>query len=407
MWESICHKILTRMIRKGGLRATYPSGRVETYGESGATPSEITVTDIATLRHMIVRPEVAVGEGYMDGTLHTPDLVALLTTFQINMRAGNSPAVSKLATRARSSVMRLVQRNDAATAKDNVAHHYDISDDFYRLFLDQDMQYSCAYWPDPDMTLEQAQLAKKHHIARKLLIKPGMRVLDIGCGWGGLAITLAKDFGAQVTGVTLSENQLATARKRVAEAGLSDKIDLRLLDYRKLDEQFDRVVSVGMLEHVGLPHYDEYFAKVRDLMTEDGVALIHSICKSGPPRSNMKWMDKYIFPGSYAPSSSEIYQSIERSWLYQTDDEHLRLHYSYTLKAWRERFEASHDTVKEMFDDRFIRMWRFYLSAMEVAFKYGSLHVQQWQLAKRMDAVPLTRDYLYANTAEEAQLAAE
>ena len=210
-----------------------------------------------------------------------------------------------------------------------------------------------------------------------------------------------------MTGVTLSENQLATAQARARAEGLEDVTDFRLLDYRKLDEEFDRVVSVGMLEHVGAPHFDEYFAKVSDLMGADGIALIHSIVKSGPPRANNPWIDRYIFPGSYAPSASEIYGAIEKAWLFQSDDEALRLHYAKTLHAWRMRFEAQSDRIEKMFDTRFVRMFRFYLTSMEVSFRIGTLHVQQWQLAKRMDAVPITRDYLYTSEAEDHRMAAE
>lgn len=288
-----------------------------------------------------------------------------------------------------------LQRNTAASARANVAHHYDISDDLYSLFLDRDMQYSCGYFTNPTMTLEEAQAAKKQHIANKLCIQPGMRVLDIGCGWGGMALTLVRDYGAHVTGVTLSENQLATARTRALETGLQDQTEFRLLDYRALEGQFDRIVSVGMLEHVGLPHYNEYFAKVSDLLDADGIALIHTIGRNCPPQNQSKWINKYIFPGGYVPSLSELAIPIEESGLWITDIEIWRLHYAMTIRHWRDRFEDNLDIVRKTYDDRFIRMWRYYLTACIHAFESQQQAVFHFQLAHKRDAVSITRDYLY------------
>jgi cyclopropane-fatty-acyl-phospholipid synthase len=408
MWEEALHRSLRRMIRLGALHVTYPSGRVERYG--AARPAEeasLRLTEVQALRRLLARPALALGECYTEGSLQTEDLSALLRVLIPNQRAGGMPVWYTGAQALKGRLQGILLRNTPQSARRNVAHHYDISDDLYRLFLDRDMQYSCAYFAHPEMTLEEAQEAKKQHIAAKLLIEPGMRVLDIGCGWGGLALTLARDHGARVTGVTLSENQLATARRRAEAAGLADRIDFRLLDYRKLDERFDRVVSVGMLEHVGLPQYHTFFAKLAEVLSPQGVAVIHSITASGPARPINPWIDKYIFPGSHVPAASDIYRAIEAQWLHQSDDEHLRLHYALTLKAWRERFEANRARVAEMFDARFVRMWRFYLASMEESFRIGTLHVQQWQLAKAMDTVPITRDYLYAGKPGRDRLAAE
>ncbi|KUF10232.1 SAM-dependent methyltransferase [Pseudoponticoccus marisrubri] len=413
MSETLFRSMLRRMIRWGRLTVHLPSGTRESFGPGGADAPEATVTihEARAVRRLLQRPALALGECYTDGTLSVGD-DRLTDLLQILIRAQNSggmPAWYRIPRAVQTRLMWAIQRNTPLTARRNVAHHYDISDDLYRLFLDADMQYSCAYWSRPGMTLDAAQEAKKAHIARKLLIAPDMRVLDIGCGWGGMALTLARDYGARVTGVTLSRNQLATARARVAEAGLEDRIDLRLQDYRKLDEPFDRIVSVGMLEHVGSPQFQTYFDKVNALLAPDGVALIHSIVKSGPPRPNNAWFDKYIFPGSYAPSASEIYRAIERAGLYQCDDEALRLHYSHTLRAWRDRLEARAEEVVAMFDAAFLRMWRFYLASVEMSFAMGHLHVQQWQLAHDMVQVPITRDYLYAPEAAERprEMAAE
>ncbi|MGP6089888.1 class I SAM-dependent methyltransferase [Antarctobacter jejuensis] len=409
MWESLFRNRLRDLIRHGTLTITFPDGTSEKFGTGDAPEAQITLTDQRALRRLVLRPGLTLGECYMEGTLTVAgdDLVSLFKILIPAQTAGAMPHWVEIPRALKARLARFLQRNTPFTARRNVAHHYDISDDLYRLFLDADMQYSCAYFPTSETTLEEAQAAKKRHIAEKLLLQPGMRVLDIGCGWGGLALSLARDHGVDVTGVTLSENQLATAQARARVEGLEDRVDFRLLDYRLLDERFDRIVSVGMLEHVGAPHFGEYFQKVRDLLTDDGVAVIHSIVKSGPPRPNNPWIDKYIFPGSYAPSASEIYAAIENSWLHQCDDEALRLHYAQTLRHWRLRFEEARDQVEAMFDARFVRMWRFYLASMEVSFRVGSFHVQQWQLAKRMDVVPITRNYLYSDAQAAWSRAAE
>lgn len=270
-----------------------------------------------------------------------------------------------------------------------------MSDDLYRLFLDTDRQYSCAYFLNADDSLEQAQRQKKAHIARKLLLQPGMRVLDIGCGWGGMALTLARDHGAQVTGITLSEEQYNYARARADREGLADRVTIQLADYRDIRGEFDRIVSVGMFEHVGVPQYDTFFATVRARLADDGIALLHTIGRATPPGRTGPWVRKYIFPGGYVPALSETMQAVERQRLWTTDIEVWRLHYAITLRHWRDRFEANIEAVGKLYDDRFCRMWRYYLVASELSFRLGRQAVFQIQLSRQQEAVPLSRDYLY------------
>ena len=398
MWRAIVLTMLGRLARRGRLTAILPDGSTHVFGTGEDGPSvTLKLTDASRLRDLVRDPELAMGEAYMDGTftIEEGDLRQMFTLFAINGGRSIMPPPIAAGYRARFAVRRWMQANDPRRSRRNVAHHYDLGDDFYALFLDEDRQYSCAYWPRDGMTLEEAQAAKKTHIAAKLCIAPGMRVLDIGCGWGGMALTLARDHGAHVTGVTLSENQHATATARAAEAGLSDRIDIRLQDYRDLTGPFDRIVSVGMLEHVGVPQYGTYFAKVADLLTEDGVALIHTIGRCGPPTTTSGWLAKYIFPGGYNPSLSELMPAIEATGLWQDDIEIWRGHYAETLRHWQDRFEANIDAVRAMYDERFIRMWRYYLAGAEVSFDaYGHV-VYQLQLSKRRDGVPNTRAYLY------------
>lgn len=397
MWKSVFDKMLSRLIVSGSLEIAYPDGETRSYGAPNGKTATLSITDPAALRALCLQPDPAFGEAYMDGDLivKDDDLDTLMQIIAENRREGAFPPWVMAYNATRFRLRSWLQRNTAASARANVAHHYDISDDLYALFLDGDMQYSCGYFTDPAMSLEDAQTAKKQHIARKLRIEPGMRVLDIGCGWGGMALTLAQDFGAQVTGVTLSENQLGTARARSIKAGLQDQTDFRLLDYRSLEGQFDRIVSVGMLEHVGLPHYDEYFAKLSDLLDGDGIALIHTIGRNCPPHNQSKWINKYIFPGGYVPSLSELSVSIENSGLWNTDVEVWRLHYAMTIRHWRRRFEDNLEIVRKTYDDRFIRMWRYYLTACIHAFEIQQQAVFHFQLAHKRDAVPITRDYLY------------
>lgn len=410
MWERVVHELLQFTIERGVLQVTFADGRTRRYGETGTGPEvAIRITDPALYRKIALNPEMAVGEAFMDGTLQIEgdDLRGFLAVAIANIARERAPWWRRPFNQAWKTVQPVLQWNSASRARRRVAHHYDLSGELYDLFLDADKQYSCAYFARPDMTLGQAQEAKKALIARKLLIEPDMRVLDIGCGWGGLALTLARDHGARVTGVTLSEEQHRVARERAAKAGLSDRIDIRLLDYREVPETFDRVVSVGMFEHVGVPHYREYFRHVHDKLSSEGVALIHTIGRSSPPGYTSPWLEKYIFPGGYTPAMSEVLRPIEDARLWATDIEIWRLHYAETLRHWYSRFMENADRARALYDARFVRMWRFYLVACEMNFRHAVQCVFQFQLARAQDAVPLTRDYLYADAAPRAIRAAE
>jgi cyclopropane-fatty-acyl-phospholipid synthase len=397
MWVGLLDAMLRRLLRRGALVVEMPDRRTRRYGDPAAPAPVVRIRDEATAKRLVLNPELALGEAYMDGglTVEGDDLHALMATLVSNTAWEGNPAWLALRRMATTRLRRRSQANRRAASRRNVAHHYDISPAVYALFLDADRQYSCAYWRDPDATLEQAQLDKKRHIARKLRIEPGMRVLDIGCGWGGMALTLAQEFGARVVGVTLSQEQLVVAQARAAEAGLAERVEFRLQDYRDVPETFDRIVSVGMFEHVGLPNYDTYFRAVRDRMTDDGVALIHTIGHAGEPGATNPWIEKYIFPGGYIPSLSELAPPVERAGLWLADLEVWRLHYALTLRQWHDRFMAHRDEVARLLDDRFVRMWKFYLVASEQSFRHGRLAVFQLQLARKVDAVPITRDYLY------------
>lgn len=404
MWEFALDRMLSRLITDGILKATWPDGRVTTYGsDSQSIPAvaDIHFTDASIFRPLLLQPILALGEGYVDGYIETSDLKNLLIFLVRNQRYGGMPVWFDTWQHVRRRLRRFAQMNTAWTSRRNVAHHYDISNDLYRLFLDADMQYSCAYFRHPNMSLEDAQEAKKHHIAGKLLIEPGMRILDIGCGWGGMAMTLARDYGAHVTGVTLSENQLSLARDRVTRAGLQDRIELRLQDYREVEARFDRIVSVGMLEHVGLPQYPEYFNQVHSLLSQEGIALIHTIGRIAPPMPTSPWIAKYIFPGGYVPTLSDLTPAIEASGLWQADLEVWRGHYGPTLHHWRQRFEAALPEIRKSYDARFERMFRFYLIACEMAFDHQHQAVFHFQVSKGQYAVPTTRDYLY-RTSQDA-----
>jgi cyclopropane-fatty-acyl-phospholipid synthase len=397
MWTTLLDQFAGALIRAGTLTIHFPDGAARTYGDRTGTPVTVRLNDPALPPRLVLNPELAVGEGYMDGTLTVDgdDLEGFLALVVRNIAAGNTVWWRRPAEVLRVPLRRLHQINPASRARRNVAHHYDLSGELYSLFLDADRQYSCAYFRDPGMTLEAAQAAKKAHIAAKLLLRPGMRVLDIGCGWGGMALTLARDHGARVLGITLSEEQHRVATERARAAGLADRVEFRLTDYRDVTGQFDRIVSVGMFEHVGAPHYRTYFRKVRELLTDDGVALIHTIGRATPPGTTNAWVLKYIFPGGYVPALSEAMAAVEREGLWPTDVEVWRMHYAETLRAWRARFEANLDRIRALYDERFCRMWRFYLVGSEMTFRHHGQCVFQIQLARRQTAVPLTRDYLY------------
>ncbi len=411
MWKSLADKALPRLIRQGAIEIIFADGTKAHYGARGAEAVRITITDPDFPRRVIMTPDLAVGEAYMDGTLtiENDDLRGFLTVVLQNRGAGHMPPLMRLGQNIARPVQRWLAHNPVLASRRNVAHHYDLSAELYDLFLDADRQYSCAYFREPGMTLDAAQAAKKQHIAAKLRLRPDMRVLDIGCGWGGMALTLAKEFGVRVVGVTLSEEQHRMACDRVAAAGLSDRIDIRMQDYRDVEGPFDRIVSVGMFEHVGAPHFRTYFDKVRRMLTADGIALIHTIGSAAPPRATSAWVRRHIFPGGYIPSMSETVAAVEKSGLTITDVEVLRLHYAQTLRHWSDRFNAQLDKARALYDDRFVRMWRYYLMAAELSFSVEKLAVFQFQIARDKTAVPITRDYLYPDhtIAQDQRHAAE
>lgn len=394
MWDKLFLNLLRRTIRTGRLTLTLPDNSTHHIGDGEGPDVTVRITDPALSRRFLINPELAIGEAYMDGalTIENDDLHGLIA-----LGNGNIPERGIGLEALIWPVFRTFQQyNPIHRAQRNVAHHYDLSSALYELFLDEDWQYSCGYFKSPEDSLERAQDQKKALIATKLLLAPGQRVLDIGCGWGGLAMTLAQRHGVHVVGVTLSREQHKVARERVAAAGLDDQIDIRLCDYRHVTESFDRVVSVGMFEHVGQPHYREFFSHVRNFLTEDGIALIHTIGRSTPPSRTSPWIAKYIFPGGYIPALSETARAIEKEGLWLTDLEVWRLHYAETLKHWHARFSENEAKARALYDERFCRMWRFYLVASEMTFRTSRQCVFQLQLARRQDAVPLTRDYLCA-----------
>ena len=390
--------LLTRTIRTGRLSVCYPDGGVVSYGPGPAPHATIRIADWIAVNRIAVSPSLGFGESYMDdrlsivdGTLF--DLVDLLLTNAPNLGLGT---VVRIRNRARHAIRRLSQYNPAARAHRNVAHHYDLDGRLYSLFLDADRQYSCAYFARGDETLEEAQLAKKRHIASKLMLdRPGLEVLDIGSGWGGMALTLAGVYGCRVTGITLSTEQLHESRRRAEEAGLASRVRFELADYRTINRRFDRVVSVGMFEHVGIGHFDAFFRTVKSCLKPDGVALIHAIGRADGPAVTNDWIDKYIFPGGYSPSLSETVAAVERQRLWITDCEILRLHYAKTIAHWRARFAAQRNRICELYDERFCRMFELYLVGSELAFRRQDHMNFQIQLSPRLDAVPLTRDYMF------------
>jgi cyclopropane-fatty-acyl-phospholipid synthase len=371
-------------------------GQEFTFGDGGEPRVTIRFTDAAAQLALCLHPELKLGELFVDGRLviETGTIYELL---QLILRDTHGD-LGRLPLRRLRKIRTLMQRrseNDAARSRRNVAHHYDLDGRLYSLFLDSDRQYSCAYFDHPDASLEDAQMAKKRHIAAKLLLEPGQRVLDIGSGWGGLGLYLGLTAGAgYVRGVTLSEEQLEMSRKRAATAGVPERVRFELEDYRATTGTFDRIVSVGMFEHVGPSSYDTYFSACHRLLEDDGVMLLHTIGRTGTPYPTNAWIERYIFPGGHLPILSEIMPAIERSGLIVTDVEILRLHYAMTLEKWRERFMANRDAVMRLYDERFCRMWECYLAMSESAFRFQDAVVFQIQLAKRNDSVPLTRDYI-------------
>jgi len=399
--DRLLQAVLKRVIPAGTLQVTTANRTTFIVGDGSGAPVGIRFTTHAAERGIIIDPELKFGEAYMDGSL-VVERGSIADVLAMALSQGRDGRPSHWATPqwlARYLLRRMLQFNPRPRARRNVAHHYDLDGQLYSLFLDADRQYSCAYFETPDQSLDDAQLAKKRHLAAKLLLAKDQRVLDIGCGWGGLALYLAEFTGARVTGITLSREQHAVASVRAAEKGMSESVEFRLEDYRDVTGRFDRIVSVGMFEHVGVSHYDAFFRKCAELLNDDGVMLLHSIGRSEGPNVTNPWIAKYIFPGGYIPALSEVLPAIERSGLLVTDIEILRLHYAETLKQWRERFLAHRDQAERLYDARFVRMWEFYLAAAEMAFRQQAMMVSQIQLTKRQGVVPMTRDYIARETA--------
>ncbi|MBX3563168.1 MAG: class I SAM-dependent methyltransferase [Sphingomonas sp.] len=393
-------KFFTRAVRRGQLRVVYADGRIGDYGAPDPDLAPVAMRLEKGAAAAILRdPALGAAESFMDGrlVLEQGDILALLDLITTNNRWEQNASVLNprpLRRLAGAIAHRIGRINMAARAKRNVAHHYDLSGELYALFLDSDLQYSCAYFTDPANSLEQAQADKKAHIAAKLDLRPGMRVLDIGCGWGGMALYLHQKTGAEVLGITLSEEQLKVARRRAEAAGAAGQVRFELIDYRHLTGQFDRIVSVGMFEHVGVHYFRTFFAKVRELLTPEGVALIHTIGRAGGPGVTDAFTQKYIFPGGYIPALLEIARGYEGQRMFMTDVEVLRLHYALTLEHWYRRTVAAKDDIVALYDERFYRMWCFYLAGCIVSFRNGGLVNYQLQFSRARDALPLTRDYI-------------
>jgi cyclopropane-fatty-acyl-phospholipid synthase len=385
---------LSQYIRRGALTFTIASGTTFTCGDGSGPPVSVRFVTSAAQRRLLLDPELALGEIFMDGLLVMErGTIADLLGIALN-QPDMSPRWAKIQWWVRYVLRHAQQFNPRTRSRNNVAHHYDLDARLYSLFLDADKQYSCAYFEGPDSTLDDAQLAKKRHLAAKLLIEKGHRLLDIGCGWGGLGLYLAEMTGANVTGVTLSTEQLQVANARSGEKGLTDRAKFVLQDYRDIPGPFNRIVSVGMFEHVGVDHYDTFFKRCAELLSPDGVMVLHSIGRPEGPGITNPWVAKYIFPGGYIPALSEVLPAIERAGLLVSDVEILRLHYAETLKAWRERFMARREEAVRLYDERFALMWEFYLAASEMSFRMQNVMNFQIQLTKRQNILPFTRDYI-------------
>jgi cyclopropane-fatty-acyl-phospholipid synthase len=399
--DRLLRYFLGQFVRRGSMTFTTASGMQFTCGDGTGPPVSVRFLTERAERRILLHPELALGEAYMDGTFVVEDGSLADTLAILFDQPEMVPRWAKLQWWLRYVVRYFIQFNWRGRSRNNVAHHYDLDGRLYSLFLDADKQYSCAYFETPDATLDDAQLAKKRHLAAKLLIGRDDRVLDIGSGWGGLALYLAEMAGADVTGITLSSEQLRVANARTAEKSLTRKAKFLLQDYRDIPGTFDRIVSVGMFEHVGVVFYETFFKRCAELLADDGVMVLHSIGRSTGPDVTSPWITKYIFPGGYIPAISEVMPAIERAGLLVCDVEILRLHYAETLKAWRERFMARREEAVRLYDERFARMWEFYLAASEMSFRKQNLMNFQIQLTKRQGIVPMTRDYV---TIEEARL---
>jgi len=390
-------KLLRSIVKVGQVNVIDASGRIWIVGDA-TTGASVTIRlhDRSVNYKFALNPRLYFGEAYMNGQLSVEDgsIFDFIDLMGLNIGTGTLNTADRLATKLRLFWRRYRQANSLLRAKQNVAHHYDLSSELYDLFLDKNRQYSCAYFSRNEMSLDQAQEAKMMHIAAKLRLQPKQRILEIGSGWGGLAIYLAKVSGADITGVTLSKEQYEYSNKLAQEAGVSDRVRFLLRDYREETGTYDRIVSVGMLEHVGAFRYGEYFGKIKELLSDDGIALVHTISHMDEPYPTNPWLQKYIFPGGYAPALSELMPTIEKSGLWVSDVEVLRMHYAWTLRMWRERFVANWDKAVELYDERFCRMWEFYLAASEMTFRHQGHMVAQIQLTKSVDALPYVRNYI-------------
>jgi cyclopropane-fatty-acyl-phospholipid synthase len=397
MQAMLAIRLLNRLIKVGSVRLVDANGGTHVFRGADGPGFGLRLHDPLLHHRLFFNPSLAFGEAYMDGrlTIEGGDIYDALEVFARNLEALGKSGINGWMGVVYRMIRLVRQFNPIGRARVNVAHHYDLTEALYDLFLDTDKQYSCGYFRRPETGLEEAQQAKKRIIAEKLLLEPGMKVLDIGCGWGGLAFHLAREKGVHVTGLTLSTRQLNAARRRAAAQGLENRVQFHLRDYREQTGGFDRIVSVGMFEHVGISHYRRYFSQVRDLLTPTGVALIHTIGRIDGPGFTDPWIDKYIFPGGYIPALSEVMPAVEKSGLWTTDVEVLRLHYADTIRHWRGRFAVNRDRARALYDERFCRMWEYYLAVSEVTFRHLATCVFQIQLAKRQDSVPMTRDYMY------------
>lgn len=391
--------LLDRLIERGSLTLVDAEGELHRFGDGGPPRAILHISDPKVYAGLLLNPELKLGEAYMDGTLFfeestVRDLMHIVHLNSDRLRGG---VLRRFFATPLKRLRRFHQHNPIVQARKNASHHYDISNDMFRLFLDREMNYSCAYFEAPGQSLEDAQRAKLRHIAAKLRLKPGMRVLDIGCGWGAMAIYLAENFGVDVLGVTLSMEQWREAKIRAIARGLNGNVEFRLCDYREVEGTFDRIVSIGMFEHVGVPYYRRFFETVKDRLNDNGVALIHAIGIKGGPNATGPWIRKYIFPGGYSPALSEVTAAVEKTGLWIADIEILRLHYADTLREWARRFASNRGEAADLLDERFCRMWEYFLAVSESAFRYGGHMVWQMQLAREVDAAPLTRDYQYNN----------
>lgn len=390
--------LLRQMIRQGTLTLVHADGRRSTFGDGGEPQAAIRLHDARLERSLALNPALRVPEAYMEGLLtleEGTELRVLLDLIARNWAALERQPLYRAVNALLRQGRRLKQFNPIGKAQRNVAHHYDLSGVLYDHFLDPDRQYSCAYFRDPSVSLEQAQYDKKRHLAAKLYLdRPGLKTLDIGSGWGGMGLYLARETGCDVTGVTLSVEQHKLSQERAAKEGLAERCRFKLEDYRQESGPYDRIVSVGMFEHVGKRNYDEFFAKIYDLLADDGVCVLHSVGRFDEPSPVNPFIRKYIFPGADVPTLSEVTASVERSGLFSTDIEVLRLHYAETLRHWYERFQANRDKVAELYDERFCRMWEMYLAGCEMGFRHQGLMVFQLQLTKKLETLPLTRDYM-------------